>query len=193
MFNWFNFIIYALITSITPGPNNIMSMTNGKMLGIKKSFSFNAGVGIGVCIILLISAWLASTISTLIPKISLPMKIAGSLYMLYLAFKTFTSKGEITDAYRKPSFITGATLQCINPKTYLYCIVSMEIYILPYYKDNPTAVILFALLLSSIAVACTLCWTVFGRLFALIFSKYAKITNIIMSLLLTYCAVSLFL
>ena len=29
MFNWFAFLTYAVITAATPGPNNIMSMSNG--------------------------------------------------------------------------------------------------------------------------------------------------------------------
>ncbi|WP_312815044.1 hypothetical protein [Sedimentibacter sp.] len=35
------FISYAFITSFTPGPNNIMSMTNATKYGFKKSLPFN--------------------------------------------------------------------------------------------------------------------------------------------------------
>lgn len=35
MFNWFAFLTYAVITAATPGPNNIMSMSNGGRLGFK--------------------------------------------------------------------------------------------------------------------------------------------------------------
>ncbi len=192
MFNWFNFILYALITSITPGPNNIMSMSNGKRLGIRKSISFNFGVGIGVCMLLFLSAWLASTVSAFLPKLSFPMKILGATYMLYLAFKVFKSKGELKENYRKTSLLIGAMLQFINPKAYLYSIVTMEMYILPYY-NTPHTIIMFAILLSSISVLCTICWTCFGSLLEKLFSKYARITNTIMALLLAYCALSLFL
>ena len=51
----------------------------------------------------------------------------------------------------------------------------------------------FALLLAFIGFAFTLCWSVFGSVFKKLFSKYAKITNTLMALLLVYCAVSLFL
>lgn len=40
MFNWLNFLSYAVITAITPGPNNIMSMSNAGRLGFRKSFPF---------------------------------------------------------------------------------------------------------------------------------------------------------
>lgn len=36
MFNWFAFLTYAVITAATPGPNNIMSMSNGGRLGFRE-------------------------------------------------------------------------------------------------------------------------------------------------------------
>ena len=41
MFNWFAFLTYAVITAATPGPNNIMSMSNGGRLGFKGALPFN--------------------------------------------------------------------------------------------------------------------------------------------------------
>ncbi len=192
MFSWINFILYATVTSITPGPNNIICMTNGRHQGLKKSLPFCFGVIIGVFILLLISAWLGSTISNLIPTIRLPMTIIGAIYILYLAFKTLTSKGEIIESKNQISLYIGVILQFVNPKAYLYSIMSMELYILPYFKGDTLAIISFALILIAITFFSTLCWTVFGTLFEKLFSKYAKITNTIMFLLLIYCAVSLF-
>lgn len=42
--NFAAFISYALITTFTPGPNNIMSMSNASRYGFKKSIMFNVGV-----------------------------------------------------------------------------------------------------------------------------------------------------
>ncbi len=193
MFSWFNFILYALVTSITPGPNNIICLTNGRYRGIKKTISFNFGVCIGVFILLLVSAWLGSTISHLIPKIRFPMTVIGALYILYLAFKTFTSKEKITENHKKTNFVIGASLQFINPKAYIYSIVSMEAYVLPYFHGDILRIIFFAFILVMITLFSTLCWTGFGRLFMKLFSKYAKITNTVMAILLVYCAISLFL
>ena len=33
MFSWFSFLTYAIVTAITPGPNNILSMSNGSRKG----------------------------------------------------------------------------------------------------------------------------------------------------------------
>ena len=81
----------------------------------------------------------------------------------------------------------------MNAKIYIYCIVSMEAYILPYYQGDWLALTLFALLLAFIGFLFTLCWSAFGSAFKLLFSRYARVTNTVMALLLVYCAVSLFL
>ena len=193
MFNWLNFLSYAIVTAVTPGPNNIMSMSNAGRLGFRKSFPFNLGIWVGFSAVMLICTFFCNMLSEIIPKIKLPMLIIGALYMLRLAYKTVKSSSVIEESYSKSSFISGALLQFINPKIYIYCIVSMEACILPYYQGEWVTLIFFALLLAFIGFAFTMCWSLFGSAFKILFSKYAKITNCIMAGLLVYCAVSLFL
>ena len=84
-------------------------------------------------------------------------------------------------------------LQFVNPKIYLYGIMSMEAYILPWYHGHPVALLGFALLLTFIGFAFTLCWSAFGAAFQQFFSRRARLVNWVMALLLVYCALSLFL
>lgn len=193
MFSWLNFLSYAVVTAVTPGPNNIMSMSNAGRLGFRKSFPFNLGIWAGFSIVMLVCTFFCNMLSEIIPKIKMPMLIIGAIYMLWLAWKTVKSSSVIEEKQSKSSFISGALLQFINPKIYIYCIVSMEAYILPYYQGEWLTLILFALLLAFIGFSFTLCWALFGSVFKLLFSKYAKVTNFIMAGLLVYCAVSLFL
>ena len=193
MFRWASFLSYAVVTAATPGPNNIMSMSNAGRLGFRKSFPFNLGIWIGFSLVMLICSFFCNTLSAIIPKIKTPMLILGALYMLFLAWKTFKSPSVIDESHARSSLFSGFILQFINPKIYIYCIVSMEAYILPYYQGQWKALIFFALLLAFIGFAFTLCWSLFGSVFKLLFSKYAKITNTVLALLLVYCAVSLFL
>lgn len=83
----------------------------------------------------------------MIPKIKLPMMIAGAAYMLWLAWNLLQSKGFQEDVHAKSSYLTGLLLQFINPKLYLYCIISLEAYILPYSYGQWVPLIFFALLL----------------------------------------------
>ena len=192
MFRLVPFLTYALVTAITPGPNNIMSMSNGNRKGFKKAFPFNLGILVGFSIVMLLCTAFCSLLSAWIPKIKLPMLIIGAIYMLYLAWETFRSNGVIEEDHSKSGFISGLLLQFINPKIYIYCIVSMEAYILPYYQGRLLPLTGFALLLAFIGFCCTLLWSLFGSLFKRLFSQHAKLVNSIMALLLVYCAVSLF-
>ena len=193
MFSWMDFLTYAIITAVTPGPNNILSMSNAGRLGLRKSLPFNLGIWVGFSIVMTLCSVFCNALSAFIPKIKLPMLIVGALYMLWLAYKTLRSSSEIREDHSRSGFLSGLLLQFVNPKIYIYCIVSMEAYILPFYQGQWGALCFFALLLALIGTTATVCWALFGSVFKLLFSQYAKITNAVMALLLIYCAVSLFL
>lgn len=192
MLNWVSFLTYAVITAITPGPNNIMSMSNGSRKGFRGALPFNFGILAGFSIVMLVCTLFCTMVSTLIPKIKTPMLIAGGLYLLYLAWETFRSSGQIEETHTRDGFWYGLLLQFINPKIYIYCIMSMEAYILPFYQGQIPALVGFSILLALIGFASTLCWSAFGSAFKRLFSTHAKLVNTSMALLLVYCAVSLF-
>ncbi len=192
MFQWFSFLTYAIVTAVTPGPNNIMSMSNGSRKGFKKALPFNFGIGVGFSIVMLLCTAFCSLLSALIPKIKTPMLVIGAAYMLYLAWETFRSDSGVEENHSRDGFVSGLLLQFVNPKIYIYCIMSMEAYILPYYHGRVIPLIGFALLLSFIGLAFTLCWSAFGSVFKRLFSEHARVINTVMALLLVYCAISLF-
>ena len=193
MFNWINFITYAVVTTFTPGPNNIMSMSNASRLGFKKAIPFNFGVLTGFSIVMIFCAIFCNILSTVIPHIKMPMLILGAAYLLYLAWKTFRRSDVIEENHSKSGYLAGLTFQFINPKIYIYGIVSMEAYILPHFSGQTLKVIFFAFLLAFIGFCGNLCWLAFGSVFRILFSKYAKVVNSVMAVLLVYCAVRLFL
>lgn len=174
------------------GPNNIMSMSNGSRKGFFAALPFNFGIGVGFSIVMLLCTAFCSMLSALIPKVKTPMLIVGAGYMLYLAWETFRSGDSLEENHSHDGFVSGLLLQFINPKIYIYCIMSMEAYILPYYQGQPLALTGFALLLAFIGFFFTLCWSAFGSVFRWLFSSHAKTVNTVMALLLVYCAVSLF-
>lgn len=193
MFNWFSFFTYAIVTAVTPGPNNIMSMSNGGRKGFRGALPFNFGIGVGFSIVMLLCTAFCSLLSSLIPKIKMPMLAVGAAYMLCLALETFRSGDSIEENHSRDGFMSGLLLHFINPKIYIYCIMSMEAYILPYYHGQIIPLFGFALLLALIGFAFTLCWSAFGSVFKWLFSRHAKVVNTVMAVLLIYCAISLFL
>lgn len=193
MINWFNFAAYAVAATYSPGPNNIMSMSNASLVGFKKSFPFNLGIWCGFSILMVLCTLFCNTLSDFIPKVKTPMLILGAAYMLYLAWKTITRSTMIEEKNSHSGFVAGTLLQFINPKIYIYSIVSMEAYVLPVYQGQMGKLILCALILAFIGFSGTVCWAIFGSAFKVLFSRYGRITNTVMALLLVYCAVSLFI
>lgn len=192
------FISYVFLTTFTPGPNNIMAMSIAGKYGFKKSLEFCVGVFFGVCIILLICATFEMILFKYIPKIELIMKYIGAVYILWLAYKTF-SESKSSKEYKnkeikeKKNFVfTAMALQLINPKLIVYGITSMSTFILPYFKSIPI-ITLLCLFLAVICFISTVCWNLFGTFFKEIFQNHSKVLNTILALLLVYCAVSLFL
>ena len=113
--------------------------------------------------------------------------------MLYLAWKVWNSSSELSaDGRKEASFLSGMILQFVNPKIYIYAITAMSLYILPVYHST-TALIGFTAILSIIGASGSFVWALFGAAFCKFFSKHMKLVNIIMALLLVYCAAALFL
>ena len=195
MFPWIAFLTYITVTAVTPGPNNILSLSNASRVGFRRALPLNLGMWAGFTMITLLSAVFCSVLSAWLPTIEMPMKIAGALYMLWLAFRTAFPKqhGEEVSAPVKSSFTTGLLQQFLNPKIILYSIISMEVYILPQYAGDTLALALFAMLLSSVGFAFSLLWAAFGSAFRILFTRHAKITNAVMALALVYCAIALFI
>lgn len=142
-----------------------MSMSNGGRLGFKGALPFNFGILAGFAAVMLICTAFCSTLTELIPAVKTPMLIAGAAYMLHLAWATYKSDGVITEDHSRSGFYSGLILQFINPKIYIYCIMSMQAYILPFYTGEPFKLTLFALLLAFIGFIFTLCWSAFGSAF----------------------------
>ncbi|HYE69733.1 MAG TPA: LysE family transporter, partial [Anaerovoracaceae bacterium] len=95
MFNLYAFLSFIFITAYTPGPNNIMSMSNASKLGFRKSFPFNLGILAGFSIVMILCTLFSTALYTLIPKIKPVMIVIGAGYMLYLAWKIWKSNSDI--------------------------------------------------------------------------------------------------
>lgn len=192
--NFLAFLSYVLVTTFTPGPNNIMSMSNASRYGFRKSILFNVGIFFGFFIIIALCSIFSVTLYNLIPSIKPIMTYIGAVYILWLAWKTYKSKphGEDKSEKHTNTFMSGLLLQFVNPKVIIYGITTVSTFIVPYYR-SVFILTSFSILLAFIGFVATCCWSLFGSIFQKFLVKKDKVINIIMALLLVYCAVSLFL
>lgn len=193
LFRLSDFLIYCFITAYTPGPNNLLSMSNAARLGFRRSYRFNLGILAGFGVVMSICTLFSSTLYTLLPRVKIVMQVLGAAYMLFLAWKIFKSSGDLdTENTREASFLSGMVLQFMNPKIYIYAITAMSLYILPVYHSS-LVLAGFTVALTIIGASGTFVWAFFGSAFCKFFSRHTRSVNLIMALLLVYCAVALFL
>lgn len=189
----FSFLVFVIITSFTPGPNNIMAMTFANKHGLTKTFPFCFGVGVGFLVITGLSSFFNIFLTKIMPIIEYPLIILGVSYMLYLAFKILTNKEHGSDKEEeniRNLFLVGVILQFVNPKGILFGITVVATYILPYYSSY-LSYFLFSLFLGIVGVFSTFSWALFGSAFQKILQQYQQPFNIVMALLLVYSALSI--
>jgi cysteine/O-acetylserine efflux protein len=78
MINFYPFLIYVLVTTFTPGPNNIMSMTNAMRAGYRRTLRFLLGVFVGFFIVMLICGLLNVVLVSLLPQMQYWLNILGA-------------------------------------------------------------------------------------------------------------------
>lgn len=189
--NTFAFLSYVMLTTFTPGPNNIMSMSAASQFGFRRSLRFTSGVFAGFFVVMVISCAFTVSLFSLLPNIKPVMTVVGAAYILWLAYKTVTSSGHAEKDASASSFLSGALLQFFNPKAILYGITAASTFLVPYYK-SPWVLGAFCLFMAAVSFVSTSSWAMFGSLFERFLSRNGRVVSWVMAGLLVYCAVSLF-
>jgi len=189
--NYAAYFSYIFLTAFTPGPNNIMAMSNAGKYGFRKGLRFNFGVLFGFLIVMTACAAFTALLYDIIPQIEPVMLCVGAAYILWLAWSVWRDHPHDNKkrVMQTNSITSGMVLQFINVKAVLYGVTGMSAFILPYFKGF-FALLPFVLLMSLVGFAGTCCWSLFGAVFEMLFSKYKKVMNALLALLLVYCAVS---
>lgn len=189
-----SFLLFVFVSSFTPGPNNFMAMSLANKYGCKQTFQFCLGVSVGFFMIALFCSFFNLLLISLLPIIKTPLTILGVGYMLYLAYKTLTSKNNTgsdeNDRNEKNLFLIGVLLQFINPKGILYGITVVATFLLPYYHSY-FSYLIFSLFLGFVGLMSSCCWSLFGSLFQKLVMQHSQVFNLVMTLLLVYSAISI--
>ncbi|MBO1515436.1 LysE family translocator [Metabacillus bambusae] len=187
------FLSYVIITSITPGPSNILMMNEARRFGFLGSWRFMIGILAGFAVLGIMSGVFTTGLYNLVPIIEPYFKIAGAIYLLYLAWQvglSRSSKENFTDV--KSSFLSGFIFQIINVKSILFFLTVMSAFILPF-NHSIKSIVFYLTLTIFLGWLALLLWSGFGSLFKNFFTKHDKSFRLIMCLLLIYSAVTIFL
>ncbi|HCJ3828787.1 TPA: cysteine/O-acetylserine transporter [Salmonella enterica] len=186
------FWTYTLITALTPGPNNILALSAATAHGFRQCIRVLAGMSLGFLVVMLLCAGIAFSLAVIDPAIIHLLSWVGAAYILWLAWKIATSPAADENVRPKPvGFWVSFGLQFVNVKIILYGITALSTFVLPQ-TQALNWVIGVSILLALIGTFGNVCWALAGHLFQRAFRHYGRQLNIILALLLVYCAVRIF-
>ncbi|MEK1904810.1 MAG: LysE family translocator [Pseudomonas sp.] len=158
------FIAFAFVTSVTPGPNNMMLLASGVNFGVRRSVPHMLGISLGFMVLVICVGLGLGQLFEQLPALYQVLRYAGAAYLLYLAWKIAGSGAPSAGESRgKPfTFLQAAAFQWVNPKAWVMAIGAITTY-------TPQQGFLFNVLVIAALFALVNCpsvglWTVAGSL-----------------------------
>ena len=122
-------LILCIVQSGTPGPNNIMLTASGKNFGYIKTIPHMLGVVLGFLSLIIVFGLGLTVIFSKYPIIQFVLRIVGSIYLLYLSYRIYSSVNTEDLSKSKPiTFMESSLFQYVNPKGVMMAITTISIY-----------------------------------------------------------------
>jgi threonine/homoserine/homoserine lactone efflux protein len=159
------FSLFALVTSITPGPNNFMLLASGVNFGFKRTIPHMIGISTGFLVMVLAVGLGLAEIFAKLPWIYSVLKWIGALYMLYLAWSIARSSPPQEQnphgrSARPLGFWGAALFQWVNPKAWIMAIGAFSTYVPA--SGGLTVIATTALVFAVINLPSVGVWALFG-------------------------------
>jgi threonine/homoserine/homoserine lactone efflux protein len=121
---------FAFVTSVTPGPNNMMLLASGVNFGLRRTVPHMLGISIGHAVMVTLMGLGLSGLFQAVPQAMLGLKGVSVVYMLWLAWKiAHAAAPEGREAGGKPfSFLQAAAFQWVNPKAWAMALGAISAY-----------------------------------------------------------------
>ncbi|QBY00966.1 LysE family translocator [Rhodophyticola sp. CCM32] len=126
--------LFAFVSSITPGPNNLMLMASGANFGMRRTFPHMLGVALGFVIMALAIGVGLIRVFDAYPVIYTILKVISVGYLLYLAWKIASAAPILPEAQATGtplSFLQAAGFQWVNPKALSMALTAITVYTPP--------------------------------------------------------------
>lgn len=179
------FIAFAFVSSITPGPNNLMLMASGANFGFRRSIPHMLGIGIGFTFMIVLVGAGLMTLFDLYPVSYTILKAGSVIYLLWLAWKIANASQPGTGkAGGTPmTFLQAAAFQWVNPKAWAMALTAISVYA-P--TRSMSAVLLVAAIFGMVNLPSVSVWTILGQKIRVILTNPTRLRsfNVTMALLL---------
>jgi threonine/homoserine/homoserine lactone efflux protein len=154
--------LFAFVSSITPGPNNLMLMASGANFGFRKSVPHMLGIGIGFTIMIILVGLGLIQIFDAYPISHTILKVGSVVYLLYLAWKVANAAAptEGEQGGTPMTFMQAAAFQWVNPKAWTMALTAISLYA----PDQTTrAILMVALVFGTVNLPSVSSWTILGQ------------------------------
>jgi len=172
--------LFAIVTSITPGPNNAMLFASGVNYGIRRTMPHLLGVTLGFTFMQLALGLGVGFVFEAVPGLYPTLRALGAAYLVYLAWRiaTSTPPASITETdagstapakeqsapqkanARPMTFFEASAFQWVNPKAVMMCVTAASTY------GSPDRPVLGALLVTGVffvaGMPCVALWAMLG-------------------------------
>ncbi|SCB46578.1 Threonine/homoserine/homoserine lactone efflux protein [Rhizobium lusitanum] len=188
------FLVFAFLMTLAPGPNNAMALASGVRVGLTRSFPLIGGIAAGVAVQMLAIGFGLGKLFEAYPVTHEILRIGGSLYLIWLAWKIARSGPIVEDAESSPiGFLGAAAFQWINPKAWAITVSAAATYIPS--SDYLLNISIAAALLAFVAIPSVAVWAAAGRLLRNVLTRptYARVFNLSVALLLVGSTVPILL
>ncbi len=183
---------FALASSISPGPVNVVALGAGARYGLRAGMRHVTGATVGFTLLLLLIGLGLHELLSRWPYFTKAIQWAGVVFLVYMAYKLAVDDGRLGSegAATGPSLLSGAAMQWLNPKAWLASLAGMGAFA----ANGDTALVLrFSAIYFVICYGSIACWAYAGaRLHRhLRVPKQVRLCNRVMALLLVSSAIYL--
>ncbi|MBJ9973871.1 LysE family translocator [Pseudomonas sp. S75] len=181
------FILFAFVSSITPGPNNMMLLASGVNFGIRRSIPHALGISLGFMLMVLGVGFGLGELFKVWPGLYALLRYAGAAYLLYLAWKIATSgplRGDSPAAASPLGFWGAVAFQWVNPKAWVMAVGAITTYTPA--QGYVLNVIVIAALFALVNLPSVGIWVMFGSALRNLLRnpRWLVLFNVLMALLL---------
>ncbi|MGI9296280.1 MAG: LysE family translocator [Gammaproteobacteria bacterium] len=147
--------------AFTPGPNNAICMSAAVNFGFRRALPFAFGVTVGFPLLIAATGAGLGQILSHLPRLHDAIKIFGALFLLHLAWKIASARGDGGGGKGAPGFFRAVAFQWINPKAVTYAFSIVAAFARPGAPWNSDIAYL-SLVCAAVSLASTLTWAAFG-------------------------------
>jgi threonine/homoserine/homoserine lactone efflux protein len=147
--------------SATPGPNNVMLATTGANFGGRGALPVVLGIQAGMFVQTMLMCVGLGTVFVTYPLAHQVLRIAGSLYLVFLAWKLSGASAGAAQAPKAVSFTQATTFQALNPKSWVKAVTVASVF-MPAGQNTVADALLVAAIGTAVGAPCNAMWALFG-------------------------------